>query len=130
MHLLEASKTSIKTAPSVISSQKIQYAIDNPFGNVADAASYFDPDFAPIFHKYAGFNVPLNRSVFASLLKKALSEGKSDKLTIVTIVFASIEVPPTGLLKKVALYVAKEFLCKIAQSGLLPGLENNVSFSE
>lgn len=129
-HLLLASEAAIKTATSAITPQKVQYAINHPFQNVADAASYFYPEFSPIFHKYAGFNIPLHSQEFTSLLKNALNDGKLDKLTIITALGASIEIPPAGLLKQVALYVVKEFLCKIVQSGLLPGLENNVAFSK
>lgn len=97
---------------------------------MADVLSRFDPANAYLYKKYAGFDIPINRDVFVALLTQAYSRGRLDKLTIVTIVAASIKIPPAGDLKRVALYLVKEFLCRIANSGLLPGIENNIAFSK
>lgn len=128
--IVRETKNALKSAPDTTTVQKVQYAINYPFENVADAVSYFDPAFAPVFQRYAGFDIPLNRRVFSSLMRSALSQGKLDKLNIISIIIASIKIPPAGDLKKIGLYLVKEFLCIIVNSGLLPGLENEIPFSK
>jgi len=127
-HIVKIAKEALKRSPPVTTAAKVQYAIDHPFESAADAASYFEPSFSEVFHRYAGFDIPLNRHLFSSLLTTAMNHGRLDKLTIVTIIVASIQIPPAGDLKKIGLYLVKEFLCKLVHSGLLPGLEHNIQF--
>lgn len=129
-HIVEETKKALRTSPPAVTQQQIRYAINHPFENVADAVSYFVPALAATFQGIAGFYIPLNRQLFSSLLRKALSDNRLDKLTIVTIIIASIQIPPAGDLKQIGLYLVKEFVCRISRSGALPGLENNLAFSK
>lgn len=130
MHLFKTAKAALKAAPKATTSQKVQQAINHPFKTVADALAFFDPSFGPKFHKWSGFDIPIHRQLFASLLKKALNDKRFDKLTIITAIAASIVIPPAGELKKVGLHLVKRFLCRVVHNHLLPGLKHNVPFSK